>query len=515
MSVFTVILLTEAAKKIFEPARIYFAPFEEAGLIAFCEWNQSPEARRLSEAVPQLPEIIAGKANWRAVVVDHPRGDPGEDRISRRDQENPFDFLDNVSPELSLEDSKHALIRISHLFLGYPQMTVKAFEPYLRYEDDNGDEHYADVEEAWQICRRDFEESRSGKMALEFEGTELRKDEDDRVLNRAAMILQRRHNRVQRQFHQIEYSPDEVKRHQELTDRYRMREVRPDEVVFLSTRPSAEEDDKAVLKRAWRAEDDLLPSRFIERNDYPPMSRFAAYELLDEENSGYGQDLLRFWLSVLTLAMNQVPPSSLQAERLYHFGVEFSTDSLADMLNAHLSDMAMVRDHLDRLIQAPRRIPEMEVSELLEPAVAHVSFEDLGGADLAVSRNGYGLAADRPRDEHAHWTEQMHRVNSEAGLFMRRPRRAVTRSVYQARELARVTDEETVTLNDIDREELVDEMNRQMRSLVVPATNDLLDPKRIERAIDKGDRTVRSEITQRMRLRTILISAAVAFGIWV
>jgi hypothetical protein len=507
--VFTVILLSESARAIFEPVRVYFEPFVESGAIAFCDWDPSPHARSMRQAVPDLPEIIKGKSSWRAVVVDHPRGEASTALSELRDLENPFDFRDNTLQSLNLEDSQHALIRLSHILLGYPQMSAKHFTPYLQYEHaETGDLVEGDARQ----LLIDFLTPKG--LAVELAGPNSIERSNDEWFSLATMTIGQTHNKVRRLFREVAYEPDEQARHRELTERYRMKEVRPSEVIFIATRARFEDDEKLALQRAWNSDVEQNSSRFVERNDYPPMSRFATYELLEPENSGYDQDLLRFWLSLLTISQNQLPPGGFQSDRLYRMSVEFGTSGLAEMLNAHISQLAMVRDHLDRLLSAPQKMPELVVEDLLTPVETLVSFDDLGGSDLQVSSGGYGLASDSPRDEHRRFGDEVAGASSAAAVFMRKPRRAVARSVHSARELARVDTSQSLTLDDFEREELEDELAKRLRSLVVPATPELIDTQRMQRAIDRGDRRVSSFISQRMKRKTIIAASSVSLGIW-
>lgn len=504
---FTVIFLSDSAKTIYDRVKDYFMPFVEDGKIAFCDWNQSVHARTMREAIPELPGIIQGKSNWRAVVVDHPRAaacEPSE----VRDHENPFDYVDNTQLSLNLDDSEHALIRLSHILLGYPQLSAKAFKPYIQYEDaDTGKTVQGEPLE----LLRGLVDHVSVEAPFEFDGAGT--SEDD-LFGMATARIGQVHNNVRRLFKEVEYTEDERAKHQELVDRYRMKEVRPSEVAFVSTRSSIEEDEKGFLQRAWNSNDEQNSSRFVERNDYPPMSRFAVYELLEAENSGYDQDLLRFWLGVLTLAINRMPPGGFQADRVYRLGVKFGTAELGEMLNSHISQLAMVRDHLDHLIATPERPPKIEVADLLSAAETGVAFDDLGGEELVADQSDYGLASDRPRDEHKRWSAEILGISSAAALFMRKPRRMVARAVMGAREQVRISSGEVVVLDEFKREDLKDQLARRLRSLVVPTTANLLDQQRLQRTIDAGDREVRGYLNQRMNSVTIMVAAFIGLGIW-
>ena len=507
---FTVILLSDTAKAIFEPARVYFEPFVEDGSIAFCDWNQSVHARTMSEATPELREIIKGKKSWRAVVVDHPGAEDEVPGSELRDPENPFDFLDNNTSSLNLEDSKHALIRVAHILLGYPQMSAKSFQPYLQYEDADTGEIIEG--EAKSVLLQNLEAREGFEARRAMEQTER---SEDAWFSLATTYLSAIHNNVKRHFTEVAYTEEERQKHAELVERYRMKEVRPSEVIFISTRRKLDADDRTALERAWQTDVEHNSSRFVERNDYPPMSRFAAYDLLEPENSGYEHDRLRFWLSVLTVSTNLAPPGSFQSDRLYMVNIEFEDQGLVDMLNHHVSQLAMVRDHLDRIIAAPERSPEIEVKDLMLPIELNVTFDNLGSDELMLNDRGYGLAADAPRDELRRWQGEVARVTGAAAVFMRKPRRAVARSVLMARAHLRREREAAMQLNAYDREELEDELTKRLRGLVVPDTTALLEKQRLQRVIDEGSNQVKRFVAQRMRANTIVAAALITIGVWV
>ena len=71
-------------------------------------------------------------------------------------------------------------------------------------------------------------------------------------------------------FREVDYDAEDRRRHRELRTRYEMKEVRPSEVVFITTRAPVEPDSKAMLLRAWRTEPEQSAARFVDRNDYRP-----------------------------------------------------------------------------------------------------------------------------------------------------------------------------------------------------------------------------------------------------
>ncbi|GAA3207814.1 hypothetical protein [Microbacterium terregens] len=475
---FTVIFLSRSAKAIFDKSKTFFDPFLERNEIAFCDWNESQKAVTLHQALPRLPEIIRGKTEWRAVVVDHFTADD----LGRRDAENPFDFLDNLGLHPNLVDSPHALVRISHQLLGYPSMTARGFQPIVSHRDERGQRVEADSPGG------DFREVLRG--------------------------LSQTHSDVRVEYREVPYAAEERSRHAELRERYRVKEVSPSEVVFIATRSRLDADERAQLHHAWRVETGQHASRFVERNDYPPASRFAVYDLLNRENSGYEQDALRFWISVLTIAVNVLPPSAFQAERLYRLGVDFSEPALGELLNSHMGRLTALRDHLDSLLSRRERAPETDVRELMRAEKVHVQFESMGGGDLVVQTTGYGLAVDEPRSEAAAWSADYDQLRANAAQFLRRPRRVLARAVFDTRAKSRRHVGQDYALSEIDRDEIEDELAKRVRLLTEPATTEILDRDRLTSVLELENERVHRHISERMRIRTIALASALVVAVW-
>ncbi|WP_396657967.1 hypothetical protein [Microbacterium sp.] len=498
---FTVIILSRAAKSIFEKCKTFFEPFVDSGEIAFCEWNESPKAVTVDKALPDLRRVIQGKPAWRAIVVDHAAGEVD----AMRDPENPFDFRGNDDIALSLTDSPFSLVRIAHQLLGYPSLTAQAFRPVIRYRVSAS--QLLESGRAEQTWAPDW-------SALELAPGEREEDAAARAVASKLRELTTVHSDVRVQYEEVEYDEEAVRTHRELSERYRMKEVHPSEVLFISTRAPVAADAQSELRRAWRMESEQNTSRFVPRNDYPAATRFLVYDLLNPQNSGYRQDELRFWISVLTIAVNTLPASTLQADRVYRLGVEFSNVGLGDLLSGHMSNLTALREHLDSRIRRPERPPEIDVKDLLREENVHVRFDRLGGGELSVRTSGYGLAADLPRSEQAAWSEEFDDLQVSASQFVRKPRRVLARAVYDARTTYRGYLGTDHVLSDIDREEIEEELVKRVSTLTLPATTGILDRERLATLLGDQRRRVAGYIAQRMRIGTIGLASLVVLAVW-
>ncbi|MBX3100560.1 MAG: hypothetical protein KF761_13395 [Salinibacterium sp.] len=488
---FTVIILRDRAKHIFSEARSLFEPFEEEKLLAFVDWNESPRARTIDDALPGIRPVIKGKKEWRVVVVDS----PDEDEADEAQLENPFDFLDNQrgrSLNLSLEESPHSLVRLAHMLLGYPPIGAKDFEAVYSFKDPS-------VAGANRVERRASELRDAGQpVPTPFE---------------ARTILSGMHD-LKIHYHEVEYTAEERARHDALKARYEFRGNRPTEVIFISTRRPPETDPHVQLRAVWSAELGRVPSRFVARNDYPSGTRFAVHDMVDREDSNYEKNVLWFWLAVLSVSVNHLPPSAFQADRVYHLGVEVDTAALVATMNTHLSRLGTARDRIDGIFRNPVRRPKTDVSTLLVQQDIPVEFDQLGGESITARIDGYSLATDVPRSESSQWWADYAQIVDRTEALMRRPRRALAAAVYDARLKAQMLLNAEVELTRYELEDLEDDLSRQMGSLAVPATADLLDRKAVRRMIERHHRLILVTIAKRLHATTIGVATGVAIGAW-
>lgn len=497
---FTVILLSDRARARFDRWSVLFEPFEADHSLAICDWNRRSPGDTLAQAVPQLSEAILGKSEWRAVVLDMALDEP--DAFSGADPENPFDYLENmgVDPisgrpreQLNLTRSPHALIRLAHMLLGYPDMGTKAFV---------ADPSHWDPEVGRRVHQSEVE--------APFEaGSQARADAVARF--RSELVSKRD---VQLHFREVEYSEDERTLHRQLSDRYRSLHSRPTEVIFMATRAPVEMNPVEVLKKAWRPFTDQGPSRFVERNDYPASCRFVVHDLPPQTDTRFELDELRMWLALLCIAANDLPASALQAERVYRVGTEVDSDALAHALIAHLGELAATREKIEARIQQSRHSTSDPIGEILRQRPVHVSFDQLGGEELHVSTTGFGWASDMPRRESVRWQDAMSDLRLRTDAFVRRPRRVLARTVAETRHQTHSFLDEDIAVNGIARDELQEELVKRTRRLAQPATAEILNRARLRRILDENDKAIRQAIAQRMTRNTILAASGVVLMAW-
>ena len=489
---FTVILLRGRAKGAFAQAKTLFEPFEEEGLLTFVDWNESPHARTIDDALPGIRPVIKGKREWRVVVVDN----PDENDLEKAQPDNPFDYVDSEADEairLSLKESEHPLVRLAHMLLGYPPIGAKDFEAVYSYKDPDD-------------LMADRVERRAADLAEDGEPVPLPSE--------VRTMLSGVHD-LKIHYREMEYTAEERTRHNELAKRYEFRGNRPTEVIFISTRRPPEDDPHAQLRAAWSADLGRVTSQFVARNDYPSGTRFALYDLVDEQHSDYEQSIMRFWLSVLNMSVNDLPPSSFQSDRVYRIDTEVDTTALVATMNVHLSRLAAIRDRIDAIFRGPGRRPSTELSSLLAAEEVPVEFDQLGGDSITAPTNHYSLATDTPYSESSRWWGDYRRVVERTETLLRKPRRVLAAAVYDARLKAQFLPSSEIELTRYEREDLEDDLSRQIGALAAPATAHLLDRPVVRRMIERHHRSILKTITKRLHSNTIFVAGGIAAGAWI
>jgi hypothetical protein len=498
--VFTVIVLSRAARERYLNWKEIFQPYLEEGQIAICDWNAGQGVESLNDAIPDLSDTIKGRKEWRLLAVGTAtEGLSGRDFA---DPENPFDYIENWRPQdddgetppgLSLEESRYPLVRLSHMLLGYPEMGTNMFFPDRNYWD--------------RLQRRRVYESEYVAKRAEDGISEAHARQE------FAEQLISQHD-IQTHYRQGNFTEEQERKYRQLIRKYEVRQSAPTEVVFVAIREPKPQRPTDELRDAWQRGEHTENSQFVARNDYHPACRFVVFDLHSVDHSAFELGELRFWLSVLTISINDIPASSFQADRLYQIDVAFDSHVLAQTLNEHMGRLASARERLNREIERPQNTVSLDVKDFLQDRPVSVSFEHLSGEHLAVSTSGYRLANDHPVREMSRLDQSYADLLAAAEQFSRKPRRVLAKAVEGMRNSSEQPAFPTETLTRIEREELEEELSHQAHRLSDATTRDILDPDRLTRLIDKERDAIRDVIRERMGAKTITWSSLLVGAIW-
>lgn len=470
----TVIILSEHASDLLKDYRFLFKPFVDNGTVSFCEWNES--GTDLADSVPDLYKLIKGKPQWRAAVISTA---PASGRRNRPapDERNPFDFSADTEESPIPRESSVPIVRLTHMLCGYPSAPVRNFENGYEYTDET----------TGKVCR---------KRASELSEDEL-------------FTLSSKYKDALRPIYLEEKVPEEaVAAQKALEEKYSFTDVRPQEVYLISTRKHLEDEEH--IYASWKSPFEMESSDFSRKNHYPGICRFMCFSIINPENSRYVKELTEFWLAVLTLTVNKIPASTLQAYKLYHLEVKISEEELSNMLNSHLNKMEAAYAFVQARLKMKPEYTFDEEEEIVEAQHIPVIFDGTSGIDLYIDTRHVGLSRDCPDDELVFWNTQMREKKENIEKYLKAPRRAIDKASRYLKSRAAAFPDDEYELDKFQIEDLEDEISALELRVLTSSTRSVIDEKRIKDEVQKTDRKVKKDIAARMR-RSVAVGSGAAF----
>lgn len=451
-SVYTVIIQSpETAKLSRDYRRLFFEEHIARGELDFCTWIKSGDS--VDTAVPALYDLVAGKREWRAIIVQ-----TEQDRLAAPASRpsNPFDFLENKEQDpYQAKESAVPLIRLTQLLGGVP-------EPEIRYER----------------CEKQDEYGRTQVVYA-----------PDKAQHRAAM-----------------------QEHAKIVERYQFVENRPREILVISTRQPVD-NSESEIDAAWRAKLESESSEFWSRNRYPSACRFLTCDVLNERHSLYPGSIFKLWSVVLLLSLNQIDASSLQAYRLYRVALELDQQRLSAAFSRYVAKLAAMTSQLDAAdanretveSQVAREAPEMTME-------VNVAFSTKHSADLMVDTQALGMVTDRPVEELGYWGERYRRSSAALQELLRAPGRALDVAADDTRRRGIYPAEDVEILNRYQRSDLTEHLEESYFGTLTARAALGINVKRRQKERAVIDQQVRRRISQRLSGKRAGIVAGICLG---
>ncbi|MDR1422197.1 MAG: phage holin family protein [Coriobacteriales bacterium] len=540
---FTVIIASDRARLLLEEYDSLFAPFKREGSLAICNWrNNQIEGGSFDEVLPGLRQLICGKDSWRAVIV----GDEGKDSWQvfesnnehnpyhgRTTRENPFDFAwDNRVAPPDVKETELPQVLVTHLLMGYPSAAPE-FRRYISYDiyHDSLDGH---VEAGLisqsqlagirvKIARRypGFEQD-SDRLRILFEDQqrspidELIKDYESRLALEKELIKQspgplpvdqilyalvdiqlQRHNGSEGFEKKEPRTPNDQQKLRQLQEQYKSGEMLPSEIICIQTRPAQsvrERDAKAL----WESRIEDERSNFVDRNNYPPETRFICYDMVPPNISSYNRCCFDYCLCVLAISLTQIPASYFQAYYLYSINVDVNTGELVD---AYSNLYGVVEDVIESITQRLQAPPSLifRANDLLTNTVIPVELDRLNLVSLKPQKTRVGLVRDIPRPgELVSWQSSATLVRRQIDRFDKLPKRILARSVATMHDHCDAFPADEYELDVFDIDELEAAAGSLRSELAEHQNSRAFDRAETGKKLDEADRRITGYIRTRM-----------------
>ena len=471
---FTVIIQSKRSSDLMREHKFLFKPFVDNGTLAFCDWNES--GTDVKSSVPDLYNIIKGRKEWRALIINT---DSVYDYAGtfRPERNNPFDYsacdtetLPHVSPV--------PVIRLAHIIGGYSAAPKKEFEKAFEYIDEDSGE---------KIRIRESE-------LTEDEAHQLSLDHYDSLIS---------------VYMEKEEDPMVTKLQAEMEERYYFSDIRPAEIILVSTKKRTENNEKSRIVESWKNHLEMTSSSFWERNKYPNNCRFLYCNISNSDNSMYQKELTEFWLSVVTLATNHIAASTLQAYRLYKMSVDVSQDELSKILNLHLNKMYSVYAFVKEQLKMRPEYSFDEEEEIVTKQTIPVAIEKSEGKNLYMNFGKIGLCRDCPNDEQVVWSNQLRQKRYNLDKYLKAPRRSIDKAATKLKLKADSFLGEHYELDKFQISDLKDTMNDLEQKIMSSGVENVVDKKKVNDDIAQLNKKVTKEISFRMRKKTAIFGGLI------
>ena len=466
---YTVIILNKQSSDLLRDYKFLFKPFVDKGVIGFCDWNDA--GTDVQTSVPDLCNLIKGKKDWRALIVNTDSIYGYESSHSPK-KSNPFDYSDSDNNPLPHE-SEIPLIRLTHIIGGYTSLIPKEFE--------KGYEYY-DLEKGAKVRVKEAELSEEEIQSLsekydDIEAVYIEKEVTDEV------------NMLQKS----------------MMDKYLFSDIRPIEIDMIATRRKADHNERAVIEESWKNHLEMTSSNFWEINKYPNNCRFLVYDITNQDNSFYKKELTEFWLSVLTFATNKIAASTLQAYRLYKIQIDVSKDLLQETLNTHLNKLsavyAFIKEQISLIPESSFDVDEEVVSRQTVP----VTIEKNESRELFMNFARIGLCKDCPEDEQNFWKSQIKQKKNSFEKYIKTPRRIIDKAANYLRKKVEGFKGESYILDEFQTDDLQETMENLELDIISSEVQRIIDKKTVDKKMDEIDKSVKKEIGYRMSRKEAIV----------
>lgn len=493
---------------------------------ALCTWD--PAAVTFDTAVSKLAELTAGKAEWRAVIVQ----DSETHGFSCIDKRNPFDAVGSVG--------------ILQNFREEEIFRLLAERELLDADDGDGRRELEEQleplisESAGRI--REYREKKRANYAQAVEHPLTRlgiwllgspmQDPPEQPANWPTELMAD-DAAIDRAYFEKLYAcgvfPSELEQLRLSGERYAVLSAhfqpgalllkKPDSVLVVSERYGKRADD--IFRAVGTPHEDLEYPDFCDDNLYSEKLRFLLSDVQYENGIRCPESFLEFVSLVYLLAITELPYGALQSGRVYNAQVEMDQQKAKAFFVKYLHKLEATKSVLQNRLARRRQVTDPTDELSAEEAIA--LFESDTEIPVII-RSGCkqeelfakpeaGLAKDCPQDEYAHWYTQVTEITRKFVRYLREPRRALKYAVrHDFKEKSVIEDDRIRMLNEDRLEDIDYRLLEEERKMIETTTTQLYQTKQFTDRIDQADRRVRSNIEKRMTRKRAICTGLITLA---
>ena len=299
----------------------------------------------------------------------------------------------------------------------------------------------------------------------------------------------------------------------EADTRFEFLAARPIEMVLISLRQKNEEEQpQHQIEQSWNHRFEAENSMFWARNQYPDLCRFVLFDIENPAHAFYHKNLFAFWCSVLTITVNDIPPSELQAYKLYRASVELDTEAFKTEASQYYNKLNFYKSTL--LQESEKLIVPADPDKTDDPpdikARVPLIFNRYDPESMSVDSQRFGLSKDCPVQDDVEWQKQISTVQQSCRKFCKAPMRALDTAAGYARTVAIVDPRKVTDLNQYQMQDLLESMEMAENRMLTTETSNTLDGQAFQSEIREADREIQKLLRTRMTKRITILAGVLA-----
>lgn len=457
--------------------------YSSAGAYEVCNWKS--DADSVHGAIPELEDLIGDEEHWKAVIVCDLR-DKGLAPQDDRHFDNPYDYPETYEVRAGdpLVESERPIVRLSQMLGGLPEKAAIDWPDWQR--EGLGNQRIEDV--------REQNRPQFGEFSEEVFNGSLDGGPSEINLNEISIAMP--------------HDPDRYG----LLERYRLGVARPQTILCItpryvdedltkeregdleSARRGHEEELAELVEQAHIREltheeqktlDGEIELDFWQRNSYPASVRLIVNDwvapALSQKGNSPDEDKdplsaasknrinkrdnwFQFWLSVLSLAVAELPNTCLRPYKLHSIHVDFDESKLNQVFSRRLSEWTAAREAI--ATELDQEDKKLETSEFITKKLPDctssfsVTFDLVDEEGLHADPSVVGLFKDSPEPDVKEWKRQYRTILDGSRMLLRAPLRglSIAAAMYRQNNALDEKELEYCALNKYQTECLADDL---------------------------------------------------------
>lgn len=410
--IYSVLIQNKKTMDLFQQFQPLFMEALNEGRISLCKWLESGTA--IDTALPELCDIVNDKEEWRAIIIRV----EDEEAMSEFETNplNPFDFkIPNSYNKVKSFESPVPLVRLSHMLTDVPQPAVEYRTEYQ--EDEYGKTHVVSVP------------------------------------------------------YTEEYDENEYER---LCEKYSFDGKKPTEIWLVSVRQDCRKSKEKALLEYGNA-NEYKQNGFCARNNYPSECRFMLFDLTKQGATQRTAELLEFWTSILILATNNIPASSLQAYSLYKIGTDIDRKCMAEVFQNKLHYLHVADNCIGKFIERENEKKILDAENVTVPEFAmdvDVAMNPVTADNVYVGEGIYSPTTEDRESDVDKWSRFRPEAEKTFARLVVTMDRAVDQTAASLSGHCEYPDALVKPLNEYQKEDLLSSLDKT-RSEIIALRNQL------------------------------------------